>query len=131
MHETPRNEVLKSEAGFTLIELLTATGIIAILASIAVSVFTSERQTAFNTMAKESLRLAIHAQEALFIDNDSYSACTSSADCQSVLDGFEPSQGVEISFTVPSANNFVGTARHAAGTITWEFDNSVGSFIER
>lgn len=62
----------KNEKGFTLIELITVVAIIGILATIAVTQFSSYRERAFDADTKTVLRTATLEQEAHFTDHGSY-----------------------------------------------------------
>ena len=63
---------LRSEGGFTLIELLVVIAIIGILAAIAIPQFSAYRERAFKSEAESDLKNAAIAQEAYFVDNNTY-----------------------------------------------------------
>jgi prepilin-type N-terminal cleavage/methylation domain-containing protein len=65
------------ESGFTLIELMIVIAIIGILAAIAIPQFSAYRKRSFNAAAEADLRNAATAQEAYFVDNQTYSNSTS------------------------------------------------------
>ena len=60
------------EKGFTLIELLIVIAIIGILASIAIPTFATYRTRAYDSAVISDLRNAATAQEAYYIDYDTY-----------------------------------------------------------
>ena len=64
----------KDEKGFTLIELMIVIAIIGILAAIAIPQFASYRARAYNSAALSDLKNAATAQEAYFVDEQSYGA---------------------------------------------------------
>ena len=62
------------ERGFTLIELMIVIAIIGILAAIAIPQFSSYRKRAFNGAAQTDVKNTAIAQEAYFVDNETYGA---------------------------------------------------------
>jgi type IV pilus assembly protein PilA len=62
----------KDEKGFTLIELMIVIAIIGILAAIAIPQFSAYRNRAYNAGALSDLKNAITAQEAYFVDYQTY-----------------------------------------------------------
>jgi type IV pilus assembly protein PilA len=63
------NEVRRDESGFSLIELLVVIVIIAILAAIAIPIFLSQREKAYETSMQSTLKDASTAVEARAVDD--------------------------------------------------------------
>ncbi|NMC62591.1 MAG: prepilin-type N-terminal cleavage/methylation domain-containing protein [SAR324 cluster bacterium] len=117
------------EKGFTLIELLVVIAIIGILAAIAIPQFAEYRARGFDARARSDLRNVATAEEAYFVDNEAYLACTE-ATCPGALPGIDAlSDGVTLSITLVGDNAFTGTSTHPKGTgATFNWDSAAGGF---
>jgi type IV pilus assembly protein PilA len=67
-------KMMRKNEGFTLIELMIVIAIIGILAAIAIPQFSAYRTRSYNSAAEADLRNAATAQEAYYVDNQSYMA---------------------------------------------------------
>lgn len=138
-HDSLERAIMKrflNNKGFTLIELLVVIAIIGILASIAISQYNAYKDTSLNATALSDLRNGVTAQEAYYVDNNTYVSCATATDCETILPEFRPSKDetatpVVTPFTFAAgAETFTGTAQHRSGSIEYQYDSSGGVFTE-
>jgi prepilin-type N-terminal cleavage/methylation domain-containing protein len=112
----------KKSKGFTLIELLVVVAIVGILAAIAIPQFAEYRRRGFNARVEADARNAATAQEAYFVDFNTY---LTSGDC-SALPGMSVSDGVTCTLGDGGAGAFTVTTSHTEATIecTWNSGSS-------
>jgi prepilin-type N-terminal cleavage/methylation domain-containing protein len=115
--------------GFTLIELLVVMGIVSSLVAIALPKYASYRAHAFDTRAEIDLRSVAMAEEAHFLEKESYLACSDSSCMQ--LPGIQRlSPGVTMAVTVTDTS-FKAIASHPRGTgKTFTWDSTQGGLVQ-
>jgi len=110
MGEAAKGKQKKSQ-GFTLIELLVVVAIVGILAAIAIPQFAAYRARGFNARVQTDARNAATAEEAYFVDFNTYSStCTS-------LPGLVQSAGVVMTCT-GAASTFTIQTTHPSMSFT-------------
>ena len=115
----------KDERGFTLIELMIVIAIIGILAAIAIPQFSAYRTRSFNSASQADLRNATTAQEAYFVDEQTYCATTSTL----IGDTYGLYLSENVTLTVGNSNDetYNMTTRHSAGDATYIIRGPGGS----
>ncbi len=119
---------LRREGGFTLIELLVVIAIIGILVAIAIPQFGGYRRRGFDAQVRTSVRNLVTAQEAYFVDTDTYGTGAGNT-AQFTTRVFRQSSSVDITTTGTAVDfTITGTAVSGCspGTGVWIFDSSTG-----
>lgn len=114
----------KDEKGFTLIELMIVIAIIGILAAIAIPQFSAYRTRSYNSAAQADVRNTATAQEAYYVDHQSY------ADNASNLTGstFGLATSANVTVTVEgSTTGYTITAYHSSGNKTYSLSGPGGT----
>jgi type IV pilus assembly protein PilA len=118
------SKMMKKNEGFTLIELMIVIAIIGILAAIAIPQFSAYRARSFNAAAESDLRNAATAQEAYYVDSQTYLADPTGL--VGATYGLYTSQGVTLSGNA-GAEHYTMTAIHSSGTKTYTIVGPGGS----
>ncbi|MCD6265649.1 MAG: prepilin-type N-terminal cleavage/methylation domain-containing protein [Deltaproteobacteria bacterium] len=119
--------IKKDENGFTLIELMIVIAIIGILAAIAIPQFSAYRTRSYNSAAQADLRNAATAQEAYFVDEQTY--CSSTSTLIGATYGLYMSENVTLTIVAASTDStgYVMKARHSAGDATYKISGPGGT----
>jgi len=119
------SKMAKRNEGFTLIELMIVIAIIGILAAIAIPQFAAYRARSFNSAAQSDLRNAATAQEAYFVDEQTYAQ-----DATSLIGatyGLFLSENVDFTINNADGDGYDMTAFHPRGTGTYNIDGPGGT----
>ncbi len=114
----------RAARGFTLIELLVVVAIVGILAAVAIPQFAAYRARGFNARVLSDARNAATAEEAYFVDQNTYSS-----DC-TALPGLVLSSGVTMTCTGSGVSFTITTAHPSmafASGCTWLSAPAAGS----
>lgn len=113
------------ESAFTLIELLAVIAIIGILLAIAIPQYAEYKKRGFDTRAKTDLRNVAIAEEAQFIDSETYLSCAD-VTCTNLPGIATLSKGVTLAITA-TPSGFTGTATHDQGSgVTFHWNSANG-----
>jgi len=115
---------MKNQQGFTLIELMIVIAIIGILAAIAIPQFSAYRQRAYNSSANSDLKNAATAQEAYYVDNESY---TSTIGNLIGTYGLYTSEKVVFLSMAGDITSYTMKAYHTSGNVTYSIKGPGGS----
>ncbi len=115
---------MKNQKGFTLIELMIVIAIIGILAAIAIPQFSAYRKRSYNSAAQSDLKNMTTAQEAYFVDNETYTGTVAN-----LTGGYGAflSSGVTVTIGTSNTTLYVMRATHSSGDVTYSIAGPGGS----
>jgi prepilin-type N-terminal cleavage/methylation domain-containing protein len=116
---------MKEEKGFTLIELMIVIAIIGILASIAIPQFSVFRTRSYDSAAESDLKNATIAQEAYFIDEQTYAGAIGSI--AGATYSFFISTNVTVTVSAANTTQYTMTASHLSGDQTYTITGPGGA----
>ena len=116
--------MMRKNEGFTLIELMIVIAIIGILAAIAIPQFSAYRIRSYNSAADADLRNAATAQEAYYVDKQTYTSAPT--ELIGATYGFYTSQGVTVTGGAGTAQ-YTMSSIHSSGDKTWVLRGPGGS----
>ena len=117
--------MMRKDEGFTLIELMIVIAIIGILAAIAIPQFSAYRTRSYNASSESDLRNAATAQEAYYVDKQTYVADPQTALVGATY-GLFTSMGVALDGAA-AAQQYTMTAYHSSGNKTFTLIGPGGS----
>jgi type IV pilus assembly protein PilA len=118
-----------NEKGFTLIELLVVVLIIGILAAIAIPVFLSQREGAWESQVKSDIANAVIAAETYSTNNNGTYAGLGEPELEAA--GYKASNSVALTVTSADASGYVFTVTHTDYTgQTWTYTSSTGETVK-
>jgi prepilin-type N-terminal cleavage/methylation domain-containing protein len=118
-------KMMRKNEGFTLIELMIVIAIIGILAAIAIPQFSAYRTRSYNAAAEADLRNAATAQEAYYVDTQTYVVDPQTNLIGSTY-GFYTSQNVIVDGDA-ATQQYTMTAYHSSGSKTFTLIGPGGS----
>ena len=119
-----------NQSGFTLLELLVSMAIVSILTAIAVPQYQQYRRTSFDMRAQADLRNVAIAEEAYFLESESYLSCRNE-ECDALPGIATLSEGTLLEIAAEDGS-FTGSANHPKGTgKAYSWDTNKGGMIRQ
>ena len=114
---------LRQKKCFPRLGLITVIASIGILAVLTIPQVAASWQKSCDQLAKASLRNAAIAQEAYYMDMNTYAGRTRDLTSR----GYAPLEGVSLDIIARSNSQYTMTAAHTSGTKTWTLTGPGGN----
>jgi type IV pilus assembly protein PilA len=121
-----------NEKGFTLIELMIVVAIIGILAAIAIPQFSAYRERSYIASMKADCNAVRTAEEAYFVDNDTYLAIASTTTPNALPGMGALSSGNSVVVTAGTSGivtSFIVTVSSTKSTQTVTYTSTTGATV--
>ena len=116
-------KIRRDMKGMTFLELIIAMAVVGSLATFAIPQFTAYRQTSCDQVAKSALRNAAMAQEAFYLDTNTYTGRIGDLTPR----GYTTLDGVAVTIIAHSNSQYTMTSVHTSGTKTWTLTGPGGN----
>lgn len=117
-----------NEQGFTFIELLLVVSFVILMAAISGTQYNHYKRESFNAATSSDFRNSMSYIEVYLQDNEAYPNCNYT-NCETILNGFRMSPGVQINYTGVADTDILGVACHLRGDMRLVFTGIPGIIV--
>jgi len=116
-------KIRNDDKGITFLESITAIAVVGLLATFAIPQFRAYQQGTCDQVAKSALRNAAMAQEAFYLDTNTYTGRIGDLTPR----GYTTLDGVAVTIIAHSNSQYTMTSVHTSGTKTWTLTGPGGN----